>query len=181
MNKKEIQTKVNHLLSSGIPKSTVFANLSGQGIKDSQLAYFIAAHADPMRRLAHDKKVSIIITIMLIQAALGFIVGFNAGAQIGPNASLFFGGIAILIQILFALAFYKYQVGAYNAYIVFAMINMPKSLLDLTVTPISTSEMVGICISICILAYVWYVRTKIFPDFVFVSPKKIKGQYIFTS
>jgi hypothetical protein len=30
-------------------------------------------------------------------------------------------------------------------------------------------------------AYVWYVREKIFPDFAFVSPKKVKGKYIFAS
>lgn len=31
------------------------------------------------------------------------------------------------------------------------------------------------------LVYVWYVRQKIFPDFSFIAPKKIKGQYVFTN
>ena len=42
MNKKEIKAKVTDLISSGMAKSEVFTQLSGHGVKDSQLAYFIA-------------------------------------------------------------------------------------------------------------------------------------------
>ena len=44
MNKNEIKAQVHSLIEAGTPKSEVFSRLSGQGIKDSQLAYFIAAY-----------------------------------------------------------------------------------------------------------------------------------------
>jgi hypothetical protein len=86
MNKKEIQAQVTDLLSSGIPKSEVFTKLAGKGVKDSQLAHFIASYADPFRCDAHDGKINILITIMFIQALLAALLGFGIGAKIGPNA-----------------------------------------------------------------------------------------------
>ncbi len=35
-------------------------------------------------------------------------------------------------------------------------------------------------INIVLLAFVWYVRVKIFPDFAFVGPRRVNGKYLFT-
>lgn len=35
-------------------------------------------------------------------------------------------------------------------------------------------------INIVLLAFVWYVRGKIFPDFAFVGPRRVNGKYLFT-
>lgn len=179
MNKKEIQTKVTELLLSGAAKSEVFSQLSGQGVKDSQLAYFIASYADPKRCDEHDRKVNILITLMFIQAVIAFLLGFGIGAKIGPNAKWIVGPLIALIPLLFAWGFYKHKVGAYNAYILLTIVQLPKSFEGFTSTPIASS--VGIAISIGLLAYVWYVREKLFPGFALMTPKKVKGRYVFES
>lgn len=179
MDKKAIKAKVTELLSSGAAKSEVFTQLSCQGVKDSQLAYFIASHADPSRCNEHDRKVNIIITLMFIQAVIAFLIGFGIGAKIGPNAKWIVGGLIALIPLLFAWGFYKHQAGVYNAYILLSIIQLPKSFEGFTSSPIASS--VGIAIGIGMLSYVWYVREKLFPDFAFITPKKIKGQYVFAS
>jgi hypothetical protein len=179
MNKKEIKAKVTELLLSGVTKMEVFTQLSGQGIKDSQLAYFIASHADPGLCTEHDRKVNIIIGLMSIQAALAFLLCLAIGAKIGPNAKWIIASLAALIPLLFAWGFYKHRVGVYNAFILLSIIQLPKSLEGFTKSP--TVSAIGIAIGIGMLAYIWYVRGKLFPDFAFITPKKIKGQYVFTS
>ena len=177
MNKVEIKAKVRDLLSSGVPKSEVFEQLSGQGVNDSQLAYFIASFAYPERRRKHRWKVNLLITLMVILAGIVFLVGFGIGAKIGPNAKWILAGISMLIPLLLAWGFYAHRVGAYNAYILLTIVQLPRSFEGFTSTPVVSS--IGIAINIGLLAYVLYVREKIFPGFAFVTPKKIKGKYIF--
>lgn len=177
MDKKEIKITVTKMLSSGLEKSEAFNQLCGQGIKDSLLAYFIASYADPVRCSEHEKKVNILITLMFIQALIVFVMGFGAGAKMGPNAKWILGGTMMLIPLLFAWGFYMHKVVAYNVYIMLSIIQLPKAFVGFTSAPIASS--VGIAINIGILAYIWYVRDKIFPDFVFITPRKIKGKYLF--
>jgi len=83
-----------------------------------------------------------------------------------------------LIPLFLVWGFYNHRVGAYNAYIILALPQFPRSLERFTSSPPTAA--IALAISIAILAFVWYVRGKIFPDFVFVSPRKIKGKYIFS-
>lgn len=91
MDKKEIKAKVRKMLDAGTAKSEVFAHLAGQGVKGSQLAYFIASYADPKRCYLHDRKVNILVTIMFVQALIGFLLGVGIGAAMGPNVKWIVG------------------------------------------------------------------------------------------
>lgn len=179
MKSKETKAKVAEMLSSGVTKSAVFAQLVGQGVRDSRLAYFIAAHAYPHRCDEHDRKINIAITLMFIQALVAFVLGFTFGAKIGPNASWILGGLTASIPLLFAWGFYANRVGAYNAYILLSLIQTPKGFSNFASSPIGSS--INIAIGLAMLIYVWRVRTKLFPDFGFITPKKAKGQYVFES
>ncbi len=178
MTKQQVKQKVMELLSAGTPKSAVFKQLAGQGIKDSQLAYYIASYVSPERRYLHNRKVIALVTLMFILAFLGFFVGFVIGVQIGPNAKWILGAISALIPLAFAWGFQTYKAGAYNAYIVLSVIQIPKMLMRTSFAEPST--FVGVLISIAIIAYVWYLRTQLFPDFAWLSPNKKQGQFVFT-
>lgn len=178
MNKKEIKAKVTELLLSGVAKMEVFTQLSGQGVKDKHLAYFIASHADLNRCTEHDRKVNVIIGLMGIQAVFAFLLCLAIGVKIGPNAKWIIAGLAALIPLLFAWGFYKNNVGTYNAFIFLSIIQLPKAFQGFTKSP--TASSIGIAIGIGMIAYVWYVRGKLFPDFAFITPRKINGQYVFT-
>ena len=177
--KRQIEANVAKLLLAGTPKSEVFAQLAGQGIRDSQLAYFIAAHVYPHRCEEHVDKVDGVITLMLFQALFAFALGYGYGIRIGPNASWILGALSAAIPLLFVWGFYTNRVRAYNAYILLSLIQTPKGFSDFTASPIMSS--INIAIGLAMLAYVWFVRTKLFPDFGFVTPKKVKGRYVFES
>lgn len=178
MNKKEIQAKVHELLAAGTTKTEVFSQLTDQGVRDRQLAYFIASYADPNRCDDHERKVNLLITVMFIQALIAFFLGFGIGAEFGPTAKWVVGALIALIPLLFAWGFYTHRVGAYNAYILLTIIQLPKSFDGITSSPVATS--IAIAVNVAVLAYVWYVREKLFPDFAFITPKKIKGKYVFS-
>ncbi|MGN8249321.1 hypothetical protein [Pseudomonas sp. SMV7] len=84
----------------------------------------------------------------------------------------------LVIPLLLVWGFYNHRAGAYNAYILLALGQLPKSLAGFASDPATTT--VVMAISIVLLAFVWYVRGKIFPDFAFVGPRKVNGKYLFT-
>ncbi|EAT17185.1 hypothetical protein HTZ97_00750 [Desulfuromonas acetoxidans] len=177
MNKKEITAKVHELLASGMHKSDVFTQLSGQGVKDSYLAHAIASYPNPILCSRHGLKVSILVTIMVIEAGLGLWLGYSIGALIGPNAKWIAGLLTAAIPLLFAWGFYNHFAKAYNIFIILTIVQFHNVLRGFTEEPISTS--IAVVINIGVLSYVWYVRQKLFPDFAFITPKKVQGEYVF--
>lgn len=39
---------------------------------------------------------------------------------------------------------------------------------------------IGLLIGLGLFACIWYVRSRIFPDFVFMAPRKAAGNYVFS-
>lgn len=60
-----------------------------------------------------------------------------------------------------------------------SIVNLPKGLDDLTTSPVST--LVTLALGVGLIAFTWYVRSKLFPDFAFISPKKVKGKFVFSN
>lgn len=178
MNKNEIKNKAHEMLSNGTSQKEVFSQLSGQGIKDSQLALWILSFANPTRCLAHDRKVSILVTLMFIQALLAFIVGYGIGLKLGPNAKWVLGALLAFLPLLFAWGFYKHKAGFYNVFIMLTLFQLPRTLFDFSKAPFVTS--ISLVLGLGLLAYVWYVRNKIFPGFFVIFPKKQNGEYVFS-
>ena len=179
MNAKEIKSKVNALLEAGTPKSEVFQQLKGQGVKDRKLAYSIAAHPNKYACELHAKKVNVIITIMFIQALIVALLGYLIGVHYSLTAAWMWAGVLALIPLAFAYGFYNNYVGAYNAYILISIAQFHKMFDGFMSSPISSS--IAIAISISIIGFIWYVRHLLFPDFAFISPQKVKGQYVFSN
>jgi hypothetical protein len=40
---------------------------------------------------------------------------------------------------------------------------------------------IAFLISGAMLALIWYLRFRLFPDFLFMSPRRVKGKYVFTN
>jgi len=178
MDKNEVKAQVRKMLDAGTAKSDVFARLAGRGVKDSQLAYFIASYADPKRCYLHDRKVNILITIMFVQALIGFLSGVGIGARMGPDVKWIVGALVASIPLLLAWGFYKHRVGAYNAYMLLAILQLPQSFGGFESSPMAT--LIALAVNVAVLAFVWHVRERIFPDFTFIAPKKIRGEYVFS-
>lgn len=179
MNKKQTKAKVQALLTAGVGKTAVFRLLKGHGVRDSVLAHYIASHVDASEVDEHANKIDRLLWIMYAQALLGLWIGWGMAAAWGPVGK----GVALLLcaglPLLFAWGFYRNLAGFYNAYLLLQVVQLSKAFKDFNAEPVITLVAVGI--NIAVLAYVWYVRSKLFPDFLAFTPKKQSGKYVFVS
>jgi len=178
MNRKEAQAAIAHLTSSGIAKSEIFARLSGHGIKDRELARLLASYVDPRLRDANRRYINWVLIIACVQAATGFPEAFDIGEQLSSGAGWIAGVATTAFGLLFAWGFYRNKVDTYNAYLLLAIIQLPFQLDDFPESPVKTT--IGVVIGLALLGYVWWVRSRIFPDYLFMSPRKVKGAYVFS-
>jgi len=179
MKKKEIQAQINSRLSNGESKSSTFRQLSGQGVSDRVVAHMIASYASHALCNRHSKLIDAMIVISWLQLALVVLVSIAVGLKAGLVAVMLITALLGAFAYLFVWGFTNNKAWAYNATIVLSIVNLPKTLTGFSATPISST--VGVALSVGLIAFTWYVRSKIFPDFAFIAPKKLKGAYVFSS
>jgi hypothetical protein len=178
MNRKEIKARVGQLLSEGTTETEVFNRLAGQGVKDRTLAYWIAARPDPQRCHANRGHLLAVRIIAWVQAILAALAGFGAGIHISTVAALIFAAMGMAFGLMFVWAFSKNNVAAYNIYLLLSITQLPRQFSGPGQATAAT--WIIFLIGVVLFAYIWYVRTRIFPDFNFLSPKKIGGKYVFS-
>lgn len=179
MKKKEIQEQIKLRLSNGESKSSTFQQLCGQGVSDRVVAHMIASYASQELCDRHSKLIDAMIVISWLQLAFAVLVSIAIGIKAGLAALLIITALLGAFAYLFVWGFTNNKAWAYNATILLSIVNLPKSLTDLSASPISS--IIGLAVGVGLIAFTWYVRSKIFPDFSFIAPKKIKGTYVFTS
>ena len=179
MKKKEVQVEIHRRLSQGESKSFVFQILSGKGIKDRVVAHLIASYADPKLCVRHGKLIKIIVAIAWIELVVGVFVSIVLFAKEGLIPTLLITAFAVAFCYLFVWGFTNNKAWAYNVTMVLSMSSMVKTLTDFSQEPVAVT--VALIINGAVLAFTWYLRSKIFPDFLFVTPRKVNGAYIFSS
>ncbi len=179
MTKKEIKQEISELMRVNTSKHEVYKTLTEQGENASLVAYYIASTPNEIIYGQNYKKVNILIAIMFIKSLLGALNGYFVGLKYGSIAALFAALLGALFPLLFAYGFYKNDVRAYNIYILLTLAVLPQALIEITREPVIASFCLVIILAV--LAFVWYVRSCLFPDFKFIWPRKVNGQYVFTS
>lgn len=186
MNRKEAKTKIAAMLSAGSTKSDVFASLSGHGVEDRVLANLIASRPDPGRCRRNKLHVCILVGLGILQLLFSLWVAVTLATDastIGPVTSSdwavigLFLAITVPISLLFIWGFATHRVGAYHAYIALLIVQMPKQIGRLATTP--GPSLAGLAISIALVAYVCFVRNRLFPDYVWFRPRKVDNRYAF--
>jgi hypothetical protein len=178
MKNKEIQHRVNALLDSGMTKAAVFEQLKQAGAKEKRLAYMIGAHIDPARISKNEIHIRIIIIINVLLMLLSFFIGFFIDPNFSLGGKFFVGTLCALIPAAFVYGFGKHNVGAYNAFILLSIMGLHRVFSGFHEDPQAT--LIALGINILIIGYVWFVRNRLFPDFHSFSPRKVKGNYVFT-
>lgn len=178
MDKQEIKAKVAELISGGLTKADVFATLTDKGVKDRVAAYSIASYADPQRCRANRGHIRAVVINAWLQVILGVVFGLALGVEIQPLAGLIVGGLVGGIGLLFVFGFSRNKAGAYNAWLLLAMIEIPREALAISKDPIPA--IISIAILLALLGYISYVRSRLFPDFLMLRPRKIRGKYVFS-
>ncbi|MGZ2747011.1 permease [Burkholderia stagnalis] len=186
MNKTEAKTRIAAMLSAGSKKSDVLAALSGQGIKDRVLAHLIASRPDPDRCRQNKLHVRLLIALGILQLLFCLWVAYTLvvdAVSIGPLGTTGVVVVAVLLAItvplslLFIWGFATYRVTVYHAYIALSIAQMPKLVGRLATDP--GDALTGLAISIALVVYVYFVRNRLFPDYVWFWPRKVAGRYVF--
>lgn len=179
MKKQDIRADIERRIAMGEGKSSIFQALKGQGVSDGTLAHLLASHADPKLVLQHARLIKGMVVIAWVQLVLGVLIGLSLALKMGSLAGLliaaFIGGFAYL----FVWGFQRSRAWAYNASIVLSIINLPKALSDVSTEPASSAF--ALTLGVAWIAYTWFVRSKLFPDFAVLGPRKVSGTYRFSS
>lgn len=179
MNKKEVEQEVAQRLARGESKAVVFDTLSAQGANVRVLAYTIAAYAAPELREANAGYIKALVVIAWIQCAIAALFGLAMVSRFGMLTGAISTIAMVAFAYLFVWGFSHHKIWAYQLTIIFAIVNFPKQLIGFAETPVATS--IGLLISMGLVAFTVYVRGKVFPDFSVMAPRKVNGEYAFSS
>ena len=179
MKKQDIRADIERRIALGESKSRIFQSLRGQGLSDGSLANLIASTADPTLLTQHAGYIKGMVAISWVQLVLGVLIGLSLALEMGSGVGLliaaFIGGFAYI----FVWGFQRNCAWAYNASIVLSIINLPKALSDVTTEP--ASSLFALALGVAWIAYTWFVRSKLFPDFAVLGPRKVGSTYQFSS
>ncbi len=179
MNKKELKQTITEMVDSGKPKQDIFQALIDNGENTRTVANLVASLPSQHRYKKNQKKINILIGAMfiwaLISAPNGYITGLKTSIEYGWTLAF----LSFLVPLLYAYGFYKNYVKAYNILITIGLISIFFGFAKLFKLP-NADTYISLCFNTLLLVYAWYLRTRLFPDFFILSPKKINGQYAFS-
>jgi hypothetical protein len=179
MKNRDIKQSITQLMTSGVMKPDIYSMLVGQGAREKAVARHLAAYRDTHLRDENRTMLRVLIVVMLIQAVIAYLLGSALSTGGGHGPGWLWGGLFAAIPLLFALGFYRQVLFAFNAYIALTLIQLPKLLTGITETP--TESLFAVAINLAILAFVWFVRSRLFPDIGIFGPRKADGNYVFTT
>jgi len=178
MKKNEAKKMALEMLETGESKKSVFEKLTNEGMSSRFTASIIASFADPKLCEKYKGLIKVVIVIAYLQLLVGTLTGFAYGRQYGANGGLVGAILAAAFTLIFVWGFTKNKAWAYNVTILLSVLQVPKQVGNFEKAPIEIGIMISI--SIALIAFYFYVRTKIFPDYASIfSIRKSKGLYVF--
>lgn len=203
MNKSEMARKVKYLMALGSSKTEVYSELSGPGVKESQLAWAIATYPDQVLYERNKGKVRALAALLSAESIFG-ISSFVLVSRMPGNGAAIFVGLIALFPLLFAWRFCRPDAAAFTGYVVLALgfvmnqvllqfkltvvgaiwglssgLEMLKMLADQVVsTP--ASEYLGLALGLIQVGCVWEVKRGLFPELGLFGAKKLRGRYIYS-
>lgn len=179
MKNRDIRDSIAELMASGVAKPEIYSRLVGQGAREKSVARYLAAYRNRDLRDEHSAKVTTLIVIMLVQAIAAYLLGSAISMGEGTGPGWLWGALSAAAPMLFALGFYRQILFAYNAYILLTVIQLAKLLAGIAETPLE--NLIGLAINLALLLFVWFVRSRLFPDIGLFGPRKSGGNYVFAT
>ncbi len=179
MKNKEIKQAAFERLTNGENKHDVYAELVEQGAKPKKAAHYIASYPDPELARKHRWKIRGAMAVAIVQGLFAALAILGALGGESVQAALYGVAFVLCFQALFAWGFSRPSAFAFNAFILLNFISMVKSFAG--AASMEVGSWIGLVIAFAMLAYVYYVRDLVFPDFAGISPRKKGSEYIFSS
>ncbi|WP_415889172.1 hypothetical protein ACMXYV_14500 [Neptuniibacter sp. SY11_33] len=179
MSKQRIKSSVTELLNRGVPKREVFEQLRNSGVTDTTLATLIAATPDEILNELHEGKNKLFVTLFMLTSALAIWGSYVVATPEHKQVTLV---ISLAVSICFTMGFLRRSLLAYNFYLVLCGITIGRELFACIYGgTVPIPQMIGIALSIGLLLFAWFIRTRLYPDFRFFGVKKgHNGEYVFT-
>lgn len=178
MSKKDMKKEMQALHDQGQHKMDIFNEFKGKGLKEKELAQIVAQLKDRTLCALYETKNNILITLIFIQT---FFVAF-ASYQIAIQSNFspyVFAAVGASIGLLFIYGFYRFSPVAYQVFILLTIIRLPREIEPLSKG--GAVELIAFVVSMCIFIYVWYLKSKLYPDLGLFGAKKSNGVYNFSS
>lgn len=177
MKPKKMQKEMQFKFNNGATRAEIFDEYKHQSLPEKRVASLVASLKDDTLCQLFSGRNNILIGFMFFQALLAAIVGYSAGLSIGGQAPFWLAGIATAIAFLFIIGFYRYSLVAYLAYIFISISQLPKlfqepgdSLLAL---------LIALSVSLGGIAFVWHIKSKLYPFFSIFGAKKTNSGFSF--
>ncbi|MEY4766016.1 MAG: hypothetical protein RI907_2689 [Pseudomonadota bacterium] len=179
MKKKAIQAEVQRMLEMGLAKAQVLRHLVASGAQPRAAAHAIASYPQPELLAKHAKLVDAMVVISWLQLAFTVLICLVIGLRYGLLPTAIITALVGAFGYLFVWGFNHNRAWAYNATLIMGIVNLPQQMGGLLTDPASSA--IGLTLSAALMGFAWFVRTRIFPDFAFISPRKANGEYVFTA
>ncbi|SCK25257.1 hypothetical protein [Vogesella sp. LIG4] len=180
MQNKHLSARIASMLQGGQHKQSIYAELRGSAGNDRQLAYLLAASASPARQTLLANKNRALIVVMVAQAMLALLVGYDSGQLLGGSAGLWLALFYALVPIAFAAGFSRHLAAAFNVYLLYSLVRLP-ALLQLALAG-GLLDWWLLSLAALTLLLSWHVRRGLFPDFtITLQPRKDEtGNFTFS-
>lgn len=172
--KDQIRQEMKQLLAQGLTKGAVFARLSGQGVPDKRLAYWLASLPDPAQRYAHSLAIGMLAVLVVAQALIVLLL-------LGVTAGMWLPAVVICLVLLgFAWGFCKPSAAAYGWFQLLALGSVSRQLKHALLSA-DPADFIAPVVSIAMVGFVFWLQHKLFPGLFLLWPRTHHGRYIFTS
>lgn len=178
MTKRDIKARIAQLGALGVSSADIFLELRGLAYSDLSLALLLASRPAPYRCAAHKGKVRFMTAVAILQAMLGFFVGWQIAYAEHLPWPLAIAAVTCALPTLTAIGFIRNHLAAYNLYIAVSLVQYALQVRD--IIDGYSAAWVGVLLSSLMLTFVIYLRMHLFPGVGVFLPKKDKnGNYVF--
>lgn len=174
---KELRERIAALIETGSTKQSTYNTLKGQGVSDARLAFMVACFCTQKTVQQNTWRIRGVLLLMFVQAFFVSLLGLSYGLKIGGAGVWLTPLLMTAIPVALIYGFFKDRLWAYNAYIMLTITGLPSQLRGLADDTQGT--LIGLAINILMLAYIAYVRYRLFPEVAFMTPAKRDGDYFF--
>jgi len=169
LKNKELIQLMQSDFDSGESLPNIFEKYKNNNVKEKRLAYFVASLKDKSLIEKYKNANKVLVGIMVVLTIFTAFTGYAIGSEVTPESALYWTAIAI-IPALFVYGFIKINYQAYLVYILLCISQFHKNFVGFGTD--MAADIIGLIISISILALVWFLKSKLFPYMGFIGPKK---------
>ncbi len=154
---------------SGKSLQAIYEKYKSDNIKEKKLAYMVSSLKDNSLIQKYKTANNILIGIMVVITIITVFASYGIGLDVTPDSAIYWT-IFSIIPLLFLYGFIKVNFQAYLIYIVLSFSQFSNSFKDFGADPMT--DIIGLAVSLSIIAFVWFLKMKLFPYMGFLSPKK---------